>query len=193
MRARRSWSQTDVRLAPNRRFAPMQSFPVPRTASSTRRRARMSGAALGDRLQVGLARRARAIERERERVADRSRLAHLFRRRSLSQLMTSTPIGFCIWASGTSTADSVPRYPAAPRMTRETSATNCGFRPGTARREPSRPARDRRADDRHRTPRSPAACRRCGRTGKEWSSGPRRPRRHGGGAPAAGRSAGPWP
>ena len=80
MRARRSWSQTDVRSAPNRRFAPMHSIssPADKVVDETSRENVLEQLSELD-LQIGLAPRVRAIERERERVPDRGRLAHLLR------------------------------------------------------------------------------------------------------------------
>ena len=195
MRARRSCSQTDVRSAPKRRFAPMQNISSPADSvvdETSREKVLQQLPKLG--LQIGLAARMRAIEREREGVPDRGRLAHLLRRRQLFAADDQHAHRVLHLRErdehGRQRAEILVRAAdEAARYRRRTAV----FRPGTAPRESFRPARDRAAGDRRRRQRWPAGCRRCGRTEKGWSSAPRRRTRHGDGAPGAGRSAGPWP
>ena len=86
MRARRSWSQTDVRSAPNRRFAPMQniSSPADSVVDETSRENVCSSSRSSICRSTSPA-RVRAIERERERVADRRGLAQLLAARAASR------------------------------------------------------------------------------------------------------------
>ena len=172
-----------------------RAFRAPRTASSTRRRARRSwsssrSSSCRSASPLACARSSASANACPTEAASRICCGE----GSVSQPMTSMPSGFCICASGTSTAGSVPRYScAAADDARDVGDELRLFVPEQRLGTPAGRARDRAAGDRRRTPRWPAGCRRSGRTEKGWSCAPRRRTRHGGGAPEAGRSAGRWP
>ena len=91
-----------------------RTSPAPRTASSTRRRARRPAAALEARTADRLSPLACARSSARVKACPTEAASRICcGDGSFSQPMTSTPIWVCICASGMSTAGSVPRYSCA--------------------------------------------------------------------------------
>ena len=195
MPARRSWSQTEVRSAPKSRFAPLHSISRPADSvvdetSRDERLQQLSELDCRSTSPVACARSSASVNACPPKPPGSSASVD----GSFSQPMTRTPTGFCIWASGTSTAGRVPRYS-------ERAADDAGDIGDKMRLSvPEQGCRDHAGrprmwgqviDAERRGGLQGIAA--AGDSGKEWSFGRRRRTRHGDGAPEAGRRAGPWP
>ena len=156
MRARRSCSHTDVRSAPNRRFAPMQniSSPADSVVDETPRENACSSSRSSDCRSVSplaCARSSASVKACPTEAASRICCGE----GSFSQPMISTPIGSASAPVGragpAACRDTRARRGQPARYRRRTAVS----RRGTAPRESVGPARDREAGDRRRRQRWP--------------------------------------
>ena len=189
MPARRSWSQTEVRSASNSRFAPLQSIssPADRVVDETSRENAWSSSLSSACRSTSLVACAR-LEGQRKRMPHRGRLAHPIGGRQLFAADDEHPH----WILHLRERDEhrwqrAEIFGRAAEDARDVGDKLRFFVPEQAAgNHPGRPGMRRQVIDTERRGRLQGVAA-CGRTEKEWSFGPRRRTRHGGGAPAAGR------
>ena len=159
MRARRSCSQTDVRSAPNRRFAPVQKASSPAVSvvfETSREKVCSSVFSWFCRSNSPAA---RAASSAITKACPTEAVSLSFSADGVVlQPTTSTPIDSCTRTSGIKTAARVPRNSEPLRKATETSSMNCGVPPSNRPSGTIRPGQG--SSGRRSTPDADVACKR---------------------------------